>query len=64
MLSITERGGMCQVRNETDGLKIEVGEEIDEGRRGLRSAYSSIGAPFGMGGRDFQSLKLNKGASN
>ena len=34
-------------------LQMEVGEGIEERRRGWRSAYSSVGAPLGRGGGMF-----------
>jgi len=50
MLSIAEWGGKFRVRNEIQALQIEVREGIEERRQGLRSAYSSVGAPLGRRG--------------
>jgi hypothetical protein len=48
-LSNAGREGMSGVWTEIEALQIEVREEIEERRRGLRSAYYSGEAPLGGG---------------
>jgi len=42
MLSIPEWGGAFRVWNEIEALRIEVGEGIEQLRRGSRSSYSGV----------------------